>query len=103
VIGSAVLDIGGDTGALVVYADQSLEGQEVEIARSSGPGHVAHNVVRARTTACGVVFAAVFPAVTAGEYKILDRDGISERAFVVDGGAVAEVDCRTIAGSSEDQ
>jgi hypothetical protein len=103
VIGSAVLDIGGDTGALVVYADSSLEGQEVEIAGYSEPGHVAHNVVRARPAAAGVVFAAVFPAVTAGEYRVLDREGMSGRAFVVAGGAVAEVDCRTSVGSSEDQ
>ena len=101
--GSAVLDIGGDTGALVVYADADLEGEEVEIAIRGATEPFAHNVVRARRAESGVVFAAIFPAVRTGEYRILRRAGIEPAEFVVSGGQVREVDCRVSGRSAKHQ
>jgi hypothetical protein len=91
---SAILDIGDTTGALVIYADESMVGLEVEIAGTGDAVPVAHNVVRARHTPAGVVHAAVFPAVACGEYTVLPRDGITGSEVVISGGRVAEVDCR---------
>jgi hypothetical protein len=101
--GPAVLDIGGDTGAIVVYADELLDGEEVEVVSSREPGRVSHNVVRKRWAGSRDVHAAVFPAVEAGEYTILEKDGVSSRAFVVRGGSVAVVDCTKTTGSPQDQ
>jgi hypothetical protein len=91
---SAVLDIGGSTGALVIYADEQMVGREVEICGPYDSRPIAHNVVRTRQTPQGPVFAAVFPTVDAGEYVVLGRDGSRSAPISVRGGAVAEVDCR---------
>jgi hypothetical protein len=94
VASSAVLEIGGSTGALVVYADEQMVGREVEICAPHDPGPTAHNVVRKRQTSQGPVFAAVFPTVDAGEYVVLGSDGSLSAPISVLGGAVSEVDCR---------
>ena len=60
----AVLDIGGDTGALVIYADEHMVGDEIEICPSGELSQREHNVVRARRTQAGLVYAAVFPSLT---------------------------------------
>jgi len=91
---SAVLDIGNETGALVIYADESMVGREVEIAGIGGEIPVAHNVVRTRQTPNGPVHAAVFPEVARGEYTVLGNDAIERSEVVVLGGNVAVVDCR---------
>jgi hypothetical protein len=101
-MGSAILDIGGETGALVVYADADLEGEEVEIASAGETRPVAHNVVRARDAASGPVFAAVFPEVRTGAYRLIDRKGLRPEEFFVSGGRVCEVDCRARQRSAQD-
>ena len=64
-----VVDIGGDTGALIVYAPPVLVGREIEIARAdTSSGHPVHNVVRPRRVGPWVVHAAVFPGLPAGTY-----------------------------------
>ncbi len=91
---SAVLDIGHETGALVIYADESMVGREVEIAGIGDGTAIAHNVVRTRHTPNGPVHAAVFPDVARGEYTVLGNDAILPTEVVVTGGSVAMVDCR---------
>jgi hypothetical protein len=91
---SAILDIGDETGALVIYADESMVGREVEIAGIGGEVAIAHNVVRTRHTPNGPVYAAVFPGVARGEYTVLGNDVIRPSEVVVNGGSVAMVDCR---------
>jgi hypothetical protein len=91
---SAILDIGADTGALVIYADPVMLGREIEISCIGDLVPVAHNVVRARSTPGGFVYAAVFPEVTCGEYSVLRGDGVRGSDVAVFGGRVSEVDCR---------
>ena len=51
-----LVDVGGDSGALVVYASEDFVGHEIEIARAEDPsGHPVHNVVRARRVCDAVV------------------------------------------------
>jgi hypothetical protein len=88
-----VIDIGGDAGALIVYAPEELIGAEIEIARAdTPPGHPVHNVVRARQVGDEVICAAVFPALPAGTYvpwgHRVPSDAIS---FTVVGGRVTEL------------
>ena len=99
---SAVLDIGGDTGALIIYADAGSVGQEIEICRSGDLATRMHNVVRARRAPAGLVHAAVFPALYEGTYDVLSDEGLSCRKVVVLGGRVTEDDSGTRPSSSED-
>ena len=43
-----MLEIGGDTGALIIYADEEMVGEEIEICRAGNLETRVHNVVRAR-------------------------------------------------------
>jgi hypothetical protein len=90
---SLVVDIGGDTGALIVYAPPDLVGWEIEIARAeTSSAHPVHNVVRARRVGPWVVHAAVFPDLPAGTYHRY-RNGVGdEPSFAVAGGLVTEID-----------
>jgi hypothetical protein len=84
---SLVVDIGGDTGALIVYAPPDLVGREFEIARAeTSSAHPVHNVVRARRVGPWVVHAAVFPDLPAGTYRRY-RNGVGdEQSFARRGG-----------------
>lgn len=89
-----LVDIGGDTGALIVYASEELIGAEIEIVRAgTPPGHPVHNVVRARQVGDDVICAAVFPVLPAGSYVPWgDQVPVDERSFTVCGGRVTELD-----------
>jgi hypothetical protein len=97
---TAVLDIGGDTGALIIYADEKMVGEEIEICRPGDLRSRCHNVVRARRAPSGLVYAAVFPALSDGSYEVLDTEGSPCRKANVAGGRVTEIDCcSALAGS----
>jgi hypothetical protein len=89
-----VVDIGGDLGALIVYAPEELVGVEIEIARAATPpGHPVHNVVRARQVGDEVICAAVFPVLPAGTYVPWgNRVSPDASAFTVAGGQITELD-----------
>lgn len=90
----AVLDIGGDIGALVLYTDESLRECEVEIGRIGGDGHRTHTLVHERRVGGQVVFAGIFPQLRAGRYRIwTDEAGLSAEGDVA-GGEVSYVDWR---------
>jgi hypothetical protein len=84
-----LLDIGGDTGALVIAAAAGRDQAEVEISPAAG-GLRTHNVVRRRTVpGGGAVYAAVFPALAEGDYDVW-RDAVTRAGTVpVRGGEVA--------------
>jgi hypothetical protein len=91
---AAVLDIGGSSGALVVYAPASTLDREIEICDPATPDVRTHNVVRAHKAGSHDVYAAVFPDVTEGDYSVVHFDGSLCPPIVVLGGAVTEVDLR---------
>jgi len=102
-----VLDIGGEVGALILYAPAELSGFEVEISLP-GAGPRTHSIVRERRvdqSAGGrrkagrhaapsgpgdaAVYAAVYPGLRAGVYTIW-RDAQTPAGTVqVEGGQVA--------------
>ncbi len=95
--GSVVLDIGGDVGAVIVAAPASLAGQEIEIRRCGSPWDGTHVAVRARHLPEGVMHAALFESLRAGEYEVrLRAQGVEgpTTMFVIDGGRVARADLR---------
>ncbi len=95
-----VLDIGGEVGALILYAPAELSGAEIEI---SGTGPRTHSIVRERKVdqpaggrhaappgpGDAAVYAAVYPGLPAGIYTIW-RDAQTPAGTVqVEGGQVA--------------
>jgi hypothetical protein len=85
-----VLDIGGDTGALAIYAPAGCSGHEIEISPAGDHRDRTHNVVRVRKTGPATSYAAVFPGLRAGEYTVW-RDATTPAGTVtIHGGSVAE-------------
>ena len=102
-----VLDIGGEVGALILYAPAELSGAEVEISLP-GAGRRTHSIVRERRVdqsmsgrrkagrhaapsgpGDAAVYAAVYPGLRAGVYTIW-RDAQTPAGTVqVEGGQVA--------------
>ena len=70
--GSVVLDLGPDTGALVLHTPPELDSREIEISRlaDGAPRRRTHSRVRQRHTPGGVQYAAVYPGLAAGEYIV---------------------------------
>ena len=68
--GSVVLDIGGDTGAAVVFAPEWSAGLEIEIAQEGMPWDGTHTMIRARDVGGGQLHAGVFASMRAGRYRI---------------------------------
>jgi hypothetical protein len=84
-----VLDIGGDTGALIIHTAAHRDQAEIEISPAGGGQARTHNIVRRREAVSGAVYAAVFPALAAGDYVVW-RDAASPAGtVVVHGGRVA--------------
>lgn len=80
--GAAVLDIGGDIGALAVVMPASMLGLEVEIrpldgqhahGRDRGHDHLAHVAVVNRPVASGHVPSLVFGELEQGRYELFEK------------------------------
>lgn len=82
-----VLDIGGDTGALVIHAAADRDQAEIEIS-PAGSDARSHNVVRARAVGGGTRYAAVFPALPAGDYVIWQDAAAPAGTITIRGGQV---------------
>jgi hypothetical protein len=91
--GPMVLDIGGSVGALHVVLDDEWAGHELFLA-SDEPAFVVHTGVWRRHVAGSHVTTALFDALEAGRYRILDVRGCAAYPVEVRGGELVEVDCR---------
>jgi hypothetical protein len=76
--GTVVLDIGGESGAAVVYTPAALNGAEIEIRPAGQPWNGTHTGVRRRILRDSVCFAAVFGAVGSGDYQLRVRGAAIE-------------------------
>lgn len=89
--GHAVLDIGQDVGALVIYTGEELRGEEIEVSPKGNNVQRTHTAVLERRNNGNTVFAALFLALEEGDYTIWSIPG---QSVTVVGGSVAEVDWR---------
>jgi hypothetical protein len=90
----AVLDIGGDVGALILLTDASYAEREIEVSLEGDEHHRTHTAIHQRRGASGEVYAGLFPELRAGRYRIwADKPGLTDHVTIV-GGEVAEVDWR---------
>jgi hypothetical protein len=81
-----MLDIGGHTGAVILYTPAALLGHEIDLW-PSGPGRPTHSAVRERHVGPAKLCAAVWPALDAGTYVIAGTN----RGVVVHGGQITEL------------
>ena len=90
---SLILDIGGTVGALVITTGPELAEEEIEISPGIDPTmRRTHNVVHPRRDRDVIMaYAAVFPAVQAGEYTVWNQDGSPYAVVTVHGGEVTQL------------
>ena len=74
-VGSVILDVGGDIGAVIVSAVEEQCGLEIELVAPAAGVALTHTEVRERRLHEGSVYAAVFPGVPSGAYHLRDPDG----------------------------
>jgi len=107
--GSVVLNLGANIGALILEADASLLGAEIEISRAdlgAGAGavdgapaaggnddhavhaHRTHSMVRERHTVPNPRYDAVFPDLEAGRYTIWRDAETPDATITVVGGQI---------------
>ena len=86
--GTVLLDLGAETGALVLYTPEDLAGAEIEISADI-PGAVrTHASVRARPAPGGTRYAAVYEGLAAGGYTIWRDRGTPAGQVTITGGQV---------------
>jgi hypothetical protein len=90
-----VLEIGGDFGALIVYADSELHGTEIEISRQDDDSRRSHKDVLERSLDGHPTYAAVFDLLNQGAYTLWVDDTPRSRAVPVTAGRITELDWRT--------
>ena len=89
-----VLDIGGNVGALVLYTPSERHGQEIEISPVGADDRRVHTAVLQRVVAGRTVYAAVYPDLPAGRYRLWADDPRLPVDVTIPPGAVAEIDWR---------
>lgn len=92
--GTVVLDIGGDIGALIVFAPYFLLGSEIEIRPRSHVWNGQHTAVRERRMGNDIRCAGVFGALTEGSYELRIRSSEDATVQSVDvlGGRVTQIE-----------
>lgn len=93
-----VLDIGGEIGALIVYAEAKLFDTPIEVSPSGADGDKFHQHILERPMPSGTTYAAVFDKVTQGKYTLWLHGEPRIRDFEIIGGTASEVDWRDSAG-----
>jgi hypothetical protein len=87
--GSVVLDIGGETGALILHTPAEMLGREIDVTPADSPdAHGTHSLVRERQVSGAVGYAAVYPALPVGEYLIWQDRATSVGTVTITGGQV---------------
>jgi hypothetical protein len=88
---SLILDIGDDIGALILYADESCLGQEIDITQVGAPrSHHTHTMIRRRRAVDREFVAGVYPELKAGAYTLWGLDGEALADVTIHGGQVTE-------------
>src|SRR6266487_1823619 len=85
---NAVLDIGEDIGALVIYTGQEMLGNEIEVCPKGNHTQMIHTAVLERKINGRTLFAALFLELPEGDYITLTTPS-SELKII--GGQVAEL------------
>ena len=90
----AVLDIGDDIGALIIYSRHELCGQQIDVSPQERTWQRIHTDILERRVNGYPVFAALFLSLLADDYIIWGERERPIGEITVTGGQVAEVDWR---------
>jgi hypothetical protein len=108
----AVLDIGGNIGALILYTDAEYDQREIEISpvddpvehdhhdhaeghgHDHGHEHRTHTAIHERRAGAETTYAGIYPELKAGTYRIWTDDPTLPDLVTIVGGEVAELDWR---------
>ena len=85
---SVLLDIGEDTGALMLFTSPTLTGKRIDLIPDDGVEPQVHGAVRQRNLPQGVSFAAIYPPLRQGIYS---AEG-SDQKVTITGGRVTTLD-----------
>lgn len=92
-----VLELGDDTGALIIHTGAEMHGVEVEISPAGQDDRRSHKDVLERRAGSAPAYTAVFDRLTAGRYTLW-VDGVPRATDVlVRGGRIAELHWETSA------
>src|SRR5689334_8883378 len=92
----AVVDIGEDVGALIIYCRPELRGVQIDISLRGREWQRVHTDVLERRANNQPVFAALFYALPVGDYVIWGNGGEPIGEVTVSGGLVTEINWRHI-------
>jgi hypothetical protein len=93
-VGEVVLEVGGATGAAVIFTGADLGGEEIEIRSSGTPWSGTHVAVRERRLCNGSRWAALFGSLPEGGYeaRLKGDPGSPVIRIQVSGGRVVSTD-----------
>ena len=92
--GVAVIDIGGDVGAMVALMDAAADGTELFLRPDGEPTRSVHTGVWTRHQNGEHVTAALFGELQAGSYWVLGPDGSEQLSVDIRGGELTGLDLR---------
>jgi hypothetical protein len=102
-----VLDIGDDIGALILFADESCLGREIDLSPVGMPrSHHVHTMIRRRRAVGREFIAGVYPELSAGEYTVWGLDEQMLGEVEISGGSVTQFQggiCRSATGLRQEQ
>ena len=90
--GPAVLDIGGDIGAMIVTMPPSAAGTELHLRSEHQPPLEIHTGVWHRRSGAEETTTAVFAELVAGTYWVLDGSAAATRKVQVTGGELVAIE-----------
>lgn len=88
----ALLDIGEDIGALVIYTTREFLGKEIQVSQK-GSARMIHTAIWERRFNGQVSLAGIYPFLPEGDYIIWVHPS---HEVTITGGSVAEIDLRAI-------
>ena len=89
-----VMDIGEQTGSLVIYTPPEMVSVEIEISPRGNDSRRAHTDVAERRTRERSIFAAVYLPMPAGVYTLWAPEPYGPTEVTIASGAITELDWR---------
>jgi len=90
--GAVMLDLGAETGALILYTPPELAGREIEISPNVPGARRTHASVRERPWSGGCRHAAVYAGLPAGDYTMWRDHDTPAGTVTIAGGRVTTHD-----------
>lgn len=88
----AVLDIGEDTGALILYTKPELLGWEIDVSPKGKDYQRTHTAVLKRVVNGETIFAALYMSLEVGDYTIWKSENEPGGEFTIVSGQVTQLD-----------